>query len=165
MKQKYINLLIIIIIGLLTIFSCTEDLLQAEESLEGEWEVIEIISFYGKFYESGSDSISSVRETGQLGSFIFKLDVNGENNVDYNFKRNDTLFIETKSYLLDLTKVQSGFFKEKKFTLMIEDLYTYDVQFGNSTRYSEKNAKGMELLYWPNTGFGPGVRLVLEKIN
>ena len=47
MKQKYINLLIIIIIGLLTIFSCTEDLLQAEESLEGEWEVIEIISFYG----------------------------------------------------------------------------------------------------------------------
>ena len=165
MKQKYINLLIIIIIGFLTIFSCVEDQVQAEESLEGNWEVIEIISSYGKFYEFGHDSISTVRETEKLGSFIFKSNVNGVNNVDYNFKRNDTLFSASKSYNLDLIKIQSGFFKEKKFTLMIEDLYIYDVQFGNYTRNSEKKAKEMELLYWPNSGFGPGIQIFLEKIN
>jgi len=48
---------------------------------------------------------------------------------------------------------------------MIGDLYIYDVQFGDSTRNSEKKAKEMKLLYWPNSGFGTGIKIFLEKIN
>jgi len=87
--------------------SCVDDELQAEDSLEGVWNVTEIFSLYGEFFPTGFNSSSNLTEEGALGYFNFN-----ENNVAYSFTRNDTLYSGNMDWNLDIEKRTTGFATE-----------------------------------------------------
>lgn len=140
-------------------FACQKnDEIQAEDSLMGVWDIVTVSSMYGEFSDNGFDPAETISESAPIGTFHFKKDV-----VEYNFSRNDTLFTGTVSWQLDLEKVRSGFFRENKFTLTIEDHFLFDVSFEDSTRNAEKEAKSATFLERPNSGFGVLIEMTLEK--
>ncbi len=140
-------------------FACQKnDELQAEDSLMGVWDIVTVSSIYGAFFENGFDPAETILESAPIGTFHFKTDA-----VEYNFTRNDTLFTGTASWQLELEKVRSGFFRENKFTLTIEDHFLFDVSFGDSTRNAEKKATIATFLERPSSGFGVLIEISLEK--
>lgn len=140
-------------------FACQKnDEIQAENSLMGVWDITTVSSTYGEFFDNGFDPTETITESAPIGSFHFKKDV-----VEYDFSRNDTLFTGTASWQLDLEKVRSGFFRENKFTLTIEDHFLFDVSFEDSTRNAEKDAKSVTFLERPSSGFGVLIEMALEK--
>ena len=138
--------------------ACKKDEIQAEDSIEGVWDIIEITSLYAEFSENGFDPSETISETGQLGTFTFM-----QNSVDYTFTRNDTLYSGSKSWNLELEKIREGFSKVNDFTLSIEDDFLFDVTFEDGTKNSEKNAKRATFEEWPTSGFGVGINMILEK--
>ncbi len=124
---------------------------QAEKSLIGNWEVYEIISESGEYIiEKGSvKTIGEIRrneQTGKIGSFTFS-----DNKVRYNFKSDGEMYLGKSPWKLDLTQVNQGFFKVNKWILTVGDNYIFDVQFGNSTKNAEKNARMIQLNSLPKT--------------
>lgn len=130
-------------------FSCQKDEKQAINSLEGDWQVTAIKSFY-------SNGEETVEETGALGTFSFDGDM-----VEYSFTRNDTLFENLRPWMLSAEKVREGFFRDNKFQLEIEGDFLFDVQFEDGTNNAEKNARNMS---WNNheTSMSMGVNIEME---
>ncbi len=132
--------------------------MQAENSIEGVWEIVGIISQYGTFSENSFIPSQKVEELGQLGTFTF-----GEESVDFNFTRNDTMYSGSSSWVLDFEKVNAGFTKEPKFTLTITDHFLFDVFFEDGTKNSEKDAEQATFTATPSSGIGVQIEFSLEK--
>lgn len=151
-------LLLLILISLVYI-SCKKDDIQAQNSMVGDWNVVEINSFYGEFTATGSRPIETIVEQGQLGTFNFDQD-----SVTFTFTRNDTLFTGNSAWNLLTEEQRSGFFTELVFTLTIENEFIFDVGFEDRTRDSERNAQELTFMNNPNNGPGVQITMILEKI-
>ena len=140
MIQFKIYMLSLIMLPFLLI-GCSRDEIQAENSIEGEWDVVAITSYYGDFSETSFNTTETIPESGQLGSFNFAAD-----SVDYEFTRNDTLFVGRMAWDLAFEKVNAGFTRTNQYTLSIEDQFLFDVSFEDNTKNSEKDATNLQLV-------------------
>ena len=157
--QRFNLFILSVIFTPFILISCSKDEVQAEKSIEGTWNVVEIISNYGDFSNNGFNPTETVSDVGELGTFTFT-----DNSVDFNFTRNDTTYNGISSWNLDYEKVNSGFFKVPKFTLDISDQFLFDVIFEDNTKNAEKNATTVTFIENPtNDGFGIQIQLSLEK--
>lgn len=138
--------------------ACRKDEIQAENSLEGIWDIVTIHSTYGEFSENGSSPTENISESGQLGTFDFM-----QEDVDFNFTRNDTLFSGSGSWDIETQRVNAGFSKVTEFTLTIDDHFLFDVFLGDGTKNSEKNAISASFHEIPTNGIGVSIELMLEK--
>lgn len=142
----------------LVCISCQNDEVQAEESLEGVWDIVSITSYYGQFSETSFDASETVSESGQLGTFEFIQD-----SVAYSFTRHDTAYAGNMSWILELEKVRSGFSRENQFTLTVEDRFVFNVSFEDETRNAEKDATTTAFVTIPEEGSSVFVEMSLEK--
>lgn len=150
---------VLFVVIVCSFFACQKnDEIQAEDSLMGVWDIVTVSSVYGDFFDNGFDPTETISESAPIGTFHFNKDA-----VEYNFSRNDTLFTGIATWQLELEKVRSGFFRENKFTLTIEDHFLFDVSFEDSTRNAEKEAKSVTFLERPSSGFGVLIEMALEK--
>ncbi|MEL7531942.1 MAG: hypothetical protein AAFN10_11565 [Bacteroidota bacterium] len=133
MKDAFRLLLVIFVLPIL--FSCNRNQIQAENSLEGDWTVVAINSYYGNFDSLSFDVNETIEESGNLGSFSFS-----ERTVDFSFTRNDTLFSANTNWTLSAAKVNAGFFRVPAFSLELEDEYAFDVSFEDETKNAERDA-------------------------
>ncbi len=138
--------------------ACNKDEMQAEDSIKGEWNIIEINSHYGEFFQNGFNPSETISEIDQLGTFIFM-----EDSVQFDFTRNDTLYTGIDSWDIISEKVNSGFTKETKFMLTIENHFIFNVAFEDGTRNSEKDAKKVTFINIPSNGQGVLIEMLLEK--
>lgn len=120
----------------LSLFSCQREEVQALESLEGEWNVVAIESLYGAFTRTGGNATETVEDAGQLGTMLFE-----EGTVRFNFNRNDSLFAGNSDWELEFEKVNEGFFRVPRYTLIIDALGTFEVQFEDDTKNSQRDAQ------------------------
>lgn len=150
--------LLLVAIACLLFASCKKDERQAQQSLQGKWKVTAIESNYGDFSEGGYAVDTSISESGKLGTFNFS-----EDQVDYEFTRRDTLYSGSRAWQLRAEKVNDGFVRVLQFTLTVENEFTFDVQFEDATKNSEKKAK--TAIFWeqPSTASNVLVTLWLEK--
>lgn len=155
--QKHLLLIIVSI----CMFSCQDDAVQAKNSLKGSWKVVNIKSFYGNFDESGGGQTDSIHcDSGNLGFFNFNLGI-----MDFDYIRHDTIREGSGDWTLTSCKVRSGFSRETQFSLDLVNHFTFDVQFEDGTRNSEKNANSMTLMQDSKlSGYGVAVELMLEKL-
>lgn len=122
---------LLILLSLLCFMSsCNREEIRAERTLIGRWKINTILSIY--------DFDTSANTTDQGDNMFFNFN---EHTVDYNFTRNDTVYIGSKTWNLDFEKQRTGFYREPVFTLEIEDEFIFDVLFADGTRNSEKNAQ------------------------
>lgn len=142
----------------LACISCQQDEVQAEESLEGVWDIVSLTSYYGEFSETSFDASETVSESGQLGTFEFV-----EDSVAYSFTRNDTAYVGNVSWILELKKVRSGFSRENQFTLTLENRFVFDVSFEDETRNAEKDATTTAFITIPGEESSVFVEMSLEK--
>ena len=98
MNYKFHTLsLLIFLLCSIGLSSCNKDDIQAENSINGIWNVTEIYSLYANFTQNGfNNPTETLTETGALGFFHFE----GE-NVEYQFTRNDTLYTGNRSHNWD----------------------------------------------------------------
>lgn len=137
---------------------CNRDEIQAEKSIEGNWEIVSIATNYGSFDVNSFAATDRVEESGTLGSMNFT-----EQTVDLNFTRNDTSYTGTEQWSLAYEKVNSGFIRVPQFTLTIENQFVFDVLFEDGTKNAEKKATRMtfyEIISGPSNRH---VEMVLEK--
>jgi len=137
------------------ILSCQKDERQATKSLEGNWKVVTVETIYGSQSEFGFSVDSSFLSTGDLGSFDFSDD-----HVDYKFIAHNVSFDGNSNWTLEADKVNEGFVRVNQFILTIEDDFVFDVDFGNSTKNSEKNAT--QAVFNEKTSSGKDFMLYLE---
>ena len=156
--MKFLTLLSLAILFVTIFISCDKNEVQAENSIEGIWNLVAITSYYGDFSNNGFNPTETVSDAGELGDFTFT-----QNSVDFNFTRNDTTYTNSSSWNLDYEKVNSGFTKVPKFTLEINDQFLFDVVFEDNTKNAEKNAKTMTFTETPTDGFGVSIEISLEK--
>ena len=140
------------------VMSCNNDLMEAEESLEGAWDIIRIESFYGEFSETTFNSSEMVVDSGELGSFLFT-----QNFVEFNFTRNDTLFSGNSQWAINHERIREGFFRTNEFTLTIQDQFVFDVTFGDDTRNAERNASAASFITKPGDDSGLYLVMSLDK--
>ncbi len=125
----------VILLVLIMASACKEDdTSQGVNSLQGVWQVNEVISIYNN---SGNDRVD---ETGNLGEFIFDGDT-----LRFEYTRNDTLYQGVERWQLQNTQENQGFTRVDVFTLTIENHETFVCEFGDQTRNSEKNATNITL--------------------
>ena len=94
-----------------------------------------------------------------MGTFFFSRD-----SVDFDFTRNDTLFLGRAAWDLEVEKVREGFFRVNAYTLTIGEQFLFKVDFEDSTRNSEKNATNAVFYQAPTSpGFGIFLEMTLEK--
>ena len=153
-SKLILGTLLICLLGI----ACNKDQKQAENSIEGEWNVIAINSYYGEFFENGINISEEVMETGGLGNFNFTSD-----KVDFEFNRNDTLYTGNGPWNITAERVNAGFTKVTEFTLAMEDHFLFDARFEDETKNAEKNARRVSLIETPTSGFGVLIELMLEK--
>ncbi|WP_235297800.1 hypothetical protein [Portibacter marinus] len=141
----------------LMLIACVKDEKQASNSIEGLWQVNEMITIYA--YDNGGFLDEDVvEEQGDLGSFDF-----GENIVDYEFIRNDTLFSGQENWTLSTERVNEGFIRVTKFTLKVGERFEFDVAFGDQTKNAEKNATEMRLIQMPGEQEEVYFQMMMEK--
>ena len=138
--------------------ACNKDELQAENSIEGIWDIVEITSIYGEFSENGFSPSETISETGELGTFIFTHD-----SVDFHFTRNDTIYTGTESWNITAKKVREGFIRVTEFKLTIENQFLFEVTFEDATKNSEKDAKSVIFVEQPPIGLGVLIEISSEK--
>jgi len=143
---------------LVVLLGCEKDEMQAIDSLDGVWQIVEMTSIYGDFRDNGFTASETIFELEPWGLFEFRTDV-----ANFDFMRNDTLYIGSAPWNLTAEKVNEGFTRVNKFTLTIEDHFLFDVQFEDNTKNAEKNAKKMTLIEAPTSGFGVLIEMLLEK--
>lgn len=119
---------------LASLVSCQNDTAQGRNSIEGNWRLTKAETFFS----TGSDT--TVREEGVLGQFVFD-----EDSVTYNFTRNDSLFAGSERWYLVGEKVNDGFFRVNKFTLVVQDNFTFICRFGDQTKNAERGATDITL--------------------
>ncbi len=124
------------------LFACKRDLKQGQKSLEGHWEIDEIISFYP---QGDANDQERVEERNSLLGYFTFTDV----DLTFEYTRNDTLYSETTTWQLETEKVNSGFTKVRVFTLLLANGQTYECVFGDQTKNAEKDANEITL---SNTG-------------
>jgi hypothetical protein len=124
------------------LFSCKRDLKQGQKSLEGHWEIDEIISYYPQGDANAQERVEE--RASLLGYFTFS-----EDGLVYEYMRNDTLYSETTTWQLETEKVNSGFTKVRVFTLVLANGQTYECIYGDQTKNAEKDANEITL---SNTG-------------
>ena len=153
---KKLTLLLIVV----SFFACEKDKNQAIDSLEGDWRVLTINSYYGTFTPTGGISnLTTVEETGDLGTFSF-----GEERVNYSFTRNDTLYQGSTTWSLSTDEVREGFFTSTRFSLDIEGDFLFNVVFEDDTSNSEKDARDMTMMDESNAvETGVAIELKLAK--
>lgn len=156
MKLSYLSFLLISLSCLLT--SCRKDKIQAENSIEGDWKVTEIITQYGAFLNNTFVSDSTRRNSGDLGTFTFTAE-----NVSYNVILNQLLFSGNQGWSLTYERVNSGFVRVPKYTLTIGTEFIFDVFFEDGTRNAEKNAKLITLTQIPALSDQLMMTLTLRK--
>ena len=110
---------------------------QAEQSLQGNWNVTSIFS--QEKDASGPNRDGEHEEFGQLGTFSFS-----GNRVIYGYTRLGITYSDTSPWELTREVVPSGFFTATNYTLSLRDK-AYDVSFGDRTSDSERDAKELEL--------------------
>jgi hypothetical protein len=138
--------------------SCEKDDIQAQNSILGSWNVVEITSLYANFSDNGFTPIETISEQGQLGSFNFE-----EDSVTFTFTRNDTLFTGSSTWNLTTEKRNQGFVRVTDFTLAIDNEFTFELVFEDDTINSEKDAQEITFTNNPNNGNGVLINMVLEK--
>lgn len=138
--------------------ACQKDEVQAEQSIEGEWQVQSVISEYGSFPNGSFISSEQINEELATGIFNFTSD-----EVDYEFTRNDTVYSSITTWNMTSEKVNAGFTRVRKYTLEIGDRFIFDVFFGDGTSNSEKDATKMALTQDPMQSYPVSIFLELEK--
>ncbi len=145
----------LLLLPVLLLTGCSkDDLTQGQKSLEGEWSVNMILTDYGI---DGAGNPIFKRETGALGSLTFS-----QNQVNYFFTRNDTVYSGDGEWDLHVEKVNSGFTKTNKWTLVIANDFIFDVIFDDETSNSEKDANAMEFTEYENVN-GNYFHMELDK--
>ncbi|WP_420386352.1 hypothetical protein [Roseivirga sp.] len=159
MKTKNVLIKLLIFSQMVFLASCSDEE-QGRESLIGYWEVEEVVSSHGYFYEDGGhDGLDEVVNTNDPGFFEFKDDV-----VNYSLFRDGTLYQGSSEWFLTVKKERNGFNRNKVFEITIIDLTDFIVEFGDNTRNSEKRAKTMDWLHWPKTeGQNVAIQMFLKK--
>lgn len=158
MHQRLIIPILLTILIALGFVSCASDEVQAEESLEGIWDIVAITSYYGAFSATGFTASETLTESGQMGTFEFVQD-----SVAYSFTRNETAYAGHVAWVLDLEKVRSGFSRENQFTMRIEDRFLFDVSFEDETRNAEKEARAVSFIEILESEVRLLVEMALEK--
>lgn len=124
--------------------------LTAENSLKGKWLVTEVIS--------NEVDGNSTREPGGSGIFNF-----GEAVVDYSFSRKGQTYQGKENWRLEATKENAGFVKVDRFYLYTKH-QDYQIEFGDQTQNSEKNATRMAFVSREKlANGGAAYRIVLRK--
>lgn len=160
LKHGIFPLAVVLILFATKLTSCTEEEIEAKESVIGEWKVTSIESLYGVFTTNGHNGLTPVNEAGNLGFFNFSE--SGE--LTYSFTRNDTLYQNTTEWKLHSTKERVGFNNVTKHKLDVAGFLNFEVMFGDGTKNSARNASEIELTNWPNSpGRGVAIILVLSK--
>ncbi len=154
-NQIVVTLLLLVT---LTWSACDKDEEQGIESIQGEWTITSIKSFYGEFTGNGHNGLDVVEESGELGTFSF-----GNSTAEFNFIRNDTTYTGNGDWVMTLEKVNAGFSKENLFTLSIDNHFTFEVEFEDGTSNAEKNATSATFITTPPAGFGVMIEMELEK--
>lgn len=155
--QSNIRILSTIMI-LCLFFACAKDEKQAASSIKGDWEITAINSIYGDFSGNGFAPDTTIEESGELGTFMFNDDM-----VEFNFTRNDTIYVGNGAWDIKAKKVNSGFTKVTQFTLDIDTHFQFDVSFEDGTKNSEKKATSATFVEMPDDGYGVLMELFLEK--
>ena len=144
----------------LVFMSCRKDDEQAEKSIVGIWDVVQIKSIYGTFTGTGFSPTETVEEEGDFGVFSFGVD-----SVDYSFTRNDTLFSASSTWELTSERVNEGFNKVTIYEVTIDNQFIFEVEFEDGTNNSEENAEEVTFISTPNEGIGVLIEMRLEKDN
>lgn len=158
MKHLFKSLALGFVIASIFFQSCKKDEVQAAESIEGSWDIVEINSNYGEYAGGGWIPSDEVRDSGELGTFDF-----GSEAATYNFNRNDTLYTGSGQWDIRSEKVNEGFTRVPRFTLTIQDHFLFDVTFGDQTSNAEKKATKAVFTETPANGSGVQIELKLEK--
>lgn len=155
--QRSLSLLILFSLTFLT--ACEKANIKAgERSLEGDWLVTNINSAFGERTANGISIAESTEESGVLGSFVFS-----ENEVVSSYTRLDTLYENTSTWQLQREKVNEGFFKVERYTLVLEN-QIFTCEFGDQTKNAERNATQLRLIFeTTNIGAHEQFILTLEK--
>lgn len=124
----------VVILGFVT--ACESDLEQATDSLSGHWEIETIVSYYPD--ANGHQWVE--QRNGVFGHFTFTDD-----DVSYEYIRNDTMYTDTTSWNLTSKKVNAGFSKIREFTLVIGNGEVYECLFEDQTKNAEKKASQVTL--------------------
>lgn len=157
--MKYRALTFTFLISSLLMMSCSKDIDQARESINGTWNVTTAFTSTGSF--SGSTFIADTdqTETGNLGTFEFS-----DSQVVYDFIRQDTSYVGDNSWVLSSERVNAGFTKVTKYTLSIDDTFLFDVFFGDGTSDSQDDASIIQLTQEASPDYPVLIVLNLEKI-
>ncbi|MEL7340374.1 MAG: hypothetical protein AAGM67_07815 [Bacteroidota bacterium] len=141
------------------LFSCQREEVQAINSLEGNWNITAITSYYGEFDETAFNPTETVEEAGQLGTMQFEAET-----VRFNFSRNDSLFAGNSDWALEFEKVNEGFFRVPRYTLFIDALGTFEVQFEDDTKNAQRDAQNAIFREVTDTPQERIVHFTLEKV-
>jgi len=133
--------------------SCRKYEIRAQDSILGEWDVVEITSRY-----KDTVPIEIIEEQGQLGSFNIE-----EDSVSFTFTRNDTLFTSSSTWSFSAERASRAFYDPGFIsTLTIDNEFIFEVEFEDGTRHSEKNAQEITFTT-PDNGNPLCIEMVLEK--
>ncbi|MEM6345055.1 MAG: hypothetical protein AAF927_14285 [Bacteroidota bacterium] len=146
------------ILALPLLVSCNRNQIQAENSLEGNWTVVAINSYYGDFGPNTFNVEETIEESGSLGTFNFT-----EERLTFSFTRNDTLFAASTPWTLSADKVREGFFRVPAFALSIENSFDFDVQFENETKNAERDADNVRFVSNLEEDSAVYIEMSLEK--
>lgn len=151
--------LLFLIFSILIFSHCQNNLVQAEKSLNGEWNVTSINIQKGLFSNNTFQETESFNEPGQLGTFNFN-----EDNVSFKFKLADLSYEDDTSWQLKYEKINSGFVRVPDYKLSLGNGFLFDVSFEDATKNSEKNANKVTLTQIPNEGDTELLILDLDKV-
>ena len=127
------NFILICFCSCFILSSCAkQNLKNAKNSIDGNWNVI-------KIYSENTPTSNEQSEEGDLGTFVFS-----DNTVDYKFTRLEEEYAGNATWELKREKVNQGFTKVEKYTLTMDD-YTFHCRFGDETSDAEKNATEIQL--------------------
>lgn len=152
-------LLVFAALSILLACACEKANIRAgEASLEGTWDVVEILSSYGERMELGIGQTEDFRETGFAGTFEFS-----EEEVRYSYTRLDTLYVNNDTWQLERERVNAGFVRVEQYTLQLGN-DSFQCAFGDETKNAERDATEV-LLIMETQEVGPyqRVELKLEK--
>ena len=142
-------------IAFLFLIACQkQNLNSANNSLIGNWQVVEIYNAIGEKTDSGTSTTESFSEEGDLGNFVFN-----ENTVAYNYTKSNEYFVNNEEWNLERTKQNQGFHKVEQYFLTI-GIQQYRCRFGDETSDAEKDATAIQLEF-ESTAIGPWETYIL----
>jgi len=147
----------LVILFLFLLFTACEkvNIKAGEQSLEGNWAVMNITTLYGERSDLGITVQENFEENGSLGAFNFS-----ERKVIAEYTRLDTLYDIASIWELKRDKINEGFFKVEQYTLCLED-QNFICKFGDQTKNAERDATRVRLLF-ETTEMGAYEQFILE---